>query len=171
VAESLSARRRELGAAEAGRAAGLERLRAAHQREEEEAVARQAEEVQEQAARHAAEEERVGREVAALEDELERLAAPARLLTSLSAPGPSLQAPPTLRAELSELEQELQCCACRTVCAPPTVIYQCPEGDLLCGDCRDGALTSCPSCRLELAGQTSRNKVLENIARRYFQQN
>merc|ERR1711972_280265 len=115
-------------------------------------------------------EARIGQEIAKLEDELERLAAPSQLLSSLSStPNATISPAPPVKAELSELEQELQCCACSHVCAPPSLIFQCPEGDLICGTCRDSGLKSCPSCRLDLAGQTSRNKVLEkncqNISR------
>merc|ERR1712170_314692 len=71
-------------------------------------------------------------------------------------------------AKLSELESELQCCSCLKVCCPPGKIYQCPEGDLLCDQCRD-TVTICPACNIALNPQLiSRNKVLENISMKYF---
>lgn len=41
------------------------------------------------------------------------------------------------------------------------------QGDLLCETCTETA--SCPACSIKLApGTLARNKVLENIARKYF---
>merc|ERR1712098_483206 len=137
----------------------------------EEVLARQAAERKEMEEKFKLEEERIAAEIAKLEEELEKLLAPSQLLSSLatSQPVPVTSSPSVAKAELSELEQELQCCACNRVCAPPIKIFQCPEGDLLCGDCHSsGSLSQCPSCGLELSGQTSRNKVLENIAKKYF---
>ena len=81
-------------------------------------------------------------------------------------PPPSVAAAP----ELSSLESELLCVVCGRVCAPPrsAAIYQCPEGDLVCEECRHSA-TRCPVCSIQLCpALLSRNKVLENIARKYF---
>jgi len=170
VAEDLASKKRQLEEVEDDRCKRVKELKEAHRREEEMVTARQKQEQEEQASRHRGEEARIGVEIGKLEDELERLAAPSQLLSSLSCtsnPAQSSPLPPA-KAELSELELELQCCACSHVCAPPSLIFQCPEGDLICGACRDSGLKSCPSCRLDLAGQTSRNKVLEKIAKKYF---
>merc|ERR1719342_126109 len=70
--------------------------------------------------------------------------------------------------KLSELELELQCCSCQEVCRPPASIYQCPEGDLLCGACLPPKVLTCPDCGIDLEGNTSRNKVLEKLAVKYF---
>ena len=81
-------------------------------------------------------------------------------------PPPSVAAAP----ELSSLESELLCVVCGRVCAPSrsAAIYQCPEGDLVCEECRHSA-TRCPVCSIQLCpALLSRNKVLENIARKYF---
>ena len=137
---------------------------------------RQTRELNSVKAAHVAEEERIEREILKLEAELESILAPARLLSSLATTGtPRVSEPPRPRAEkaeLCELETELECCGCGRVCAPPRQIFQCPEGDLLCQDCRDGGGPQvCPACSCHLGpGLLSRNKVLENIARKYFKQ-
>ena len=125
------------------------KLKEAHKKEEELVLARQKQEQEEQVNRHRGEEARIGVEISKLEDELERLAAPSQMLSSLSCTSNPATTSPIhpVKAELSELEQELQCCACSHVCAPPSLIFQCPEGDLICGACRDSGLKSCPSCR------------------------
>ena len=149
VAEDLASKKRQLEEVEDDRCKRVKELKEAHRREEEMVTARQKQEQEEQASRHRGEEARIGVEIGKLEDELERLAAPSQLLSSLSCtsnPAQSSPLPPA-KAELSELELELQCCACSHVCAPPSLIFQCPEGDLICGACRDSGLKSCPSCR------------------------
>merc|ERR1719234_43972 len=168
VAEDLTSKKRQLEEVEDDRCKRVKELKEAHRREEEMVLARQKQEQEEQASRHRGEEARIGVEIGKLEDELERLSAPSQLLSSLSCTSNQSSPLPPVKAELSELERELQCCACSHVCAPPSLIFQCPEGDLICGACRDTGLKSCPSCRLDLAGQTSRNKVLEKIAKKYF---
>ena len=149
VAEDLASKKRQLEEVEEDRCKRVKELKEAHKREEEMVEARQRQEQEEQASRHRGEEARIGVEIGKLEDELERLAAPSQLLSSLSCTSnPAQSSPlPPVKAELSELEQELQCCACSHVCAPPSLIFQCPEGDLICGTCRDSGLKSCPSCR------------------------
>jgi len=170
VAEDLASKKRQLDEVEDERRKRVKELKEAHKKEEEVVLARQKQEQEEQVNRHRGEEARIGVEISKLEDELERLAAPSQMLSSLSCTSNPATTSPIhpVKAELSELEQELQCCACSHVCAPPSLIFQCPEGDLICGACRDSGLKSCPSCRLDLAGQTSRNKVLEKIAKKYF---
>ena len=123
--------------------------------------------------RHNVEEERIQREIAKLEEELGNILAPSQLLFSLTATqkSPSVAKVAPAKPELNELEQELECCGCKKVCCPPTKIFQCPEGDLICEACRGGPgarLEICPACKVELAGMVSRNKVLEKIAKKYF---
>ena len=148
-------------------------LKAILQADELSLAERQTRELNSVRAAQTAEEERLEREILKLEAELESLLAPARLLTSLATSQPArVPEPPRARAELCELESELECCGCGRVCAPPRQIFQCPEGDLLCEDCRGRqGLQLCPGCSCHLApGLLSRNKVLENIARKYFKQ-
>jgi len=70
----------------------------------------------------------------------------------------------------SELESELECCNCNLICKPPCKIYQCPEGDIFCQNCKNETdkLEECPKCGIGLTGQLSRNKGLEKIAAKYF---
>ena len=151
-------------------------LKAILQSEEASLAERQSQELRSVKAAQVAEEERIEREILKLEAELESILAPARLLTSLASseaprPPPEATRAREQRAELCELETELQCGGCGRVCAPPRQIFQCPEGDLLCEDCRDPGPLTCPVCSCHLApGLLSRNKVLENIARKYFKQ-
>ena len=163
--DDLASKKKALLGVEERRRGELERLKEEHRKEEEEVLRRQMVEREEQGVRHQGEEERIGVEIHKLEEELERLQAPSQLLNSLStsqpsptprpeakvtldpAPAPAPAPPPPRQAELSELEQELQCCACSRVCGPPTLIYQCPEGDLICGNCKTDTLAHCPSCR------------------------
>ena len=32
---------------------------------------------------------------------------------------------------------ELECCGCEVVCYPPALIFQCPDGDILCQSCSE----------------------------------
>eukprot|EP00092_Neocalanus_flemingeri_P080238 GFUD01100073.1.p1 GENE.GFUD01100073.1~~GFUD01100073.1.p1 ORF type:complete len:644 (-),score=201.76 GFUD01100073.1:19-1950(-) len=142
-------------------------------KEEEAMIEKEQNEKECMQSRHSAEEERIQREIAKLDEELESILAPSQLLSSLTSTQKSSSVTKIAPAkpELTELEQELECCCCGKVCSPPTKIYQCPEGDLICEVCRGGAgarLETCPTCKVELAGMVSRNKVLENIAKKYF---
>eukprot|EP00090_Calanus_glacialis_P045589 TRINITY_DN8561_c0_g1_i1.p1 TRINITY_DN8561_c0_g1~~TRINITY_DN8561_c0_g1_i1.p1 ORF type:complete len:373 (-),score=96.36 TRINITY_DN8561_c0_g1_i1:46-1164(-) len=110
------------------------------------------------------------KEIELLENELESMSAPSQILSAIVNSEVPPRTPTPLRSELTELEAELQCCNCSFICEPPTKIYQCPEGDLFCQKCKDlSGLEICPDCGVGLAGQMSRNKVLENIAIKYFQ--
>ena len=167
VDKDLHERKVQLSALETECLKKANELKAMFQAEEEELVSRQAKELSALEAAQLAEEERIEREIVKLSAELESILAPARLLTSLD-PVPR-QA--VVRPELSSLETELECCRCGEVCAPPGHIYQCPEGDLLCQTCRERLPSTCPTCHCALAPELlSRNKVLENIARKYFKQ-
>ena len=139
--------------------------------EEQELMAIQQQEVNALKKAHADEEQRIEFEIRKLEAELESILAPVRLLASLRNSSPeekNVIIEQRNNAKLSELEQELQCCSCMQICCPPIMIYQCPEGDLICQHCKD-QVTTCPGCNISLNNQLlSRNKVLENIARKYL---
>jgi len=63
----------------------------------------------------------------------------------------------------------LDCPVCLDICKPPVQIFQCPEGHIMCGDCANRPeLEVCPQCRMPLDGQISRNRALEELARRTF---
>ena len=142
-------------------------------KEEEILVIRQDKEREQMLKTHLTEEKRIQKEITKLEDELKTILAPSELLSTLTPAqkSSSVTKVAPVRPELTELEQELQCCSCKMVCCPPTKIYQCPEGDLLCGECCRGSgtrLETCPACQVDLRGMLSRNKVLEKIAKKYF---
>jgi len=173
VREDIEQRRKQLADAEEQHRTKSERVKANHEREEQEMVRRHRQERESMQARHSAEEERIKGEISKLEEELESMIAPSLLLSSLTSTqkSPSVAKVVQVKPEMSELEQELQCCGCSKVCYPPTKIYQCPEGDLICDKCKGGGKTrleTCPACKVDLAGMISRNKVLENIAKKYF---
>ena len=49
-------------------------------------------------------------------------------------------------------------------------VWQCPEGHIICGTCKARPeLKTCPQCRMVLSGALSRNRVLEELARKTFQ--
>jgi len=61
------------------------------------------------------------------------------------------------------------CPVCLTTLRPPTRIFQCPEGHILCEECKENpAMVHCPQCRCNLEGQLSRNRALEEVSRSYF---
>eukprot|EP00090_Calanus_glacialis_P032443 TRINITY_DN53738_c0_g1_i1.p1 TRINITY_DN53738_c0_g1~~TRINITY_DN53738_c0_g1_i1.p1 ORF type:complete len:628 (+),score=157.87 TRINITY_DN53738_c0_g1_i1:133-2016(+) len=141
--------------------------------EEEDLIKRQTKEKKSIQEKHLKEEMRIGKEIVKLEAELQTILAPSQLLSTLTPTqkSSSVTRVAPVKPELTELEQELHCCGCGKVCCPPNKIYQCPEGDLICELCRGSAgarLKNCPTCEVELAGMISRNKVLENIAKKYF---
>jgi len=65
------------------------------------------------------------------------------------------------------IERCLECPVCMDVCKPPTQVWQCPEGHIICGSCvSKPGLKICPQCRTSLAGRLSRNRALEELARK-----
>lgn len=94
---------------------------------EAELVARQQRELANLQEEQSREEERILVEIRKLEQELERLQVPAQLVASLTGSDAVTTRPAAARAELGELELELQCCSCSVVCRPPSKIFQCPE--------------------------------------------
>jgi len=173
IKEDLEARKKQLIDVEKTHEDNLEKVKTNHKQEEEEMIKRHEQEREAMTGRHSAEGERIQKEITKLEEELENILIPSQLLFSLTSTQKSSLVTKVAPAkpELTELEQELECCGCKKVCCPPAKIYQCPEGDLICESCRGSSgarLESCPACKVELAGMVSRNKVLENIAKKYF---
>ena len=141
-------------------------------KEEEELLKVQQEEVEALKKSQVTEEQRIVNEIRKLESELECILAPSKMLSALRdnnvQEDKKTVAMVSQNPELSDLEQELQCSNCMKVCAPPGMIFQCPEGDLLCESCRE-TVQSCPACNISLCpALLSRNKVLENISKKYF---
>lgn len=166
VTDDLDARTCQLHQAKKKHKAEFDEMTDRHREEEEEMKQRQSEEKRKRTDKQSAEEFRLEAEVRSLNEKLE----------SISIPMTFLPLSPTVstvdnqkNSALSELEAELQCCGCGKICSPPTKIYQCCEGDLLCEGCRnDNDLLTCPACEIPLQGKTSRNKVLENLAKKHF---
>jgi len=66
-----------------------------------------------------------------------------------------------------DIESCLECPVCLDVCKPPLQVWQCPEGHIICESCVDRPeLRVCPQCRISLTGQLSRNRALEDLARK-----
>ena len=69
------------------------------------------------------------------------------------------------------LENLFKCPFCGMLMVPPSPIYQCDDGHILCAECRHSAklskagLQECPSCDRALAG---RNVAMERIATLVF---
>ena len=69
----------------------------------------------------------------------------------------------------SHEEHWFGCPVCLLLLKPPIRIFQCPEGHILCEECKENpAMVHCPQCRCSLEGQCSRNRALEEVARSYF---
>jgi len=72
-------------------------------------------------------------------------------------------------ASQDEEDDQLACPVCLELLRPPLRIFQCPEGHILCENCRDNpSLVHCPQCRIPLEGVCSRNRALEEVARTVF---
>jgi len=169
IKQDLDIRKKQLEEVEVDQASKLNKLKSSHKLEEDEMRQRHIKETETMQVRHSGEVQRIKQEIKKLEEELENIIAPCELLSNLTTTSRSsslAKITPT-KPGLSELEQELTCCGCSLVCRPPSKIYQCSEGDLICEICRK-TLETCPECQMKLAGGLSRNKVLENIARKYF---
>lgn len=66
------------------------------------------------------------------------------------------------------IEKELECPICFELSRPP--IYQCPEGHIICNDCRP-KVSRCPVCRFVFQGTPDiRNRFIERLAVSYFSQ-
>jgi len=64
---------------------------------------------------------------------------------------------------------ELECPICFELSRPP--IYQCPEGHIICNNCRP-RVSRCPVCRFVFQGMPDiRNRFIEKLAISYFNEN
>ena len=71
-----------------------------------------------------------------------------------------------------EDEDQFACPVCLEVLRPPLRIFQCPEGHILCENCKENpAIVHCPQCRVPLESNCSRNRALEEVARNFFPPN
>jgi len=113
--------------------------------------------------------EQLKKDIELLENEKENMKNPNQLITNSMTPSSrSCMNSAMGNQNLSDLESELQCCSCQHICRPPCKIYQCPEGDILCENCKPPKVLYCPRCRSSLEGTMSRNKGLEKIAAKYY---
>ncbi|XP_023325614.1 ankyrin repeat domain-containing protein 42 [Eurytemora carolleeae] len=72
-------------------------------------------------------------------------------------------------AQQNEEDCNLACPVCLELLKPPLRIFQCPEGHILCENCKENpAMVHCPQCRVHLESNCSRNRALEEIARTFF---
>ena len=69
--------------------------------------------------------------------------------------------------ENPRLEKEFECPVCLEVMVPPTKIFQCVHGHLICDGCKNHPeISSCPSCRVSiLTSQFTRNIPMERLIR------
>jgi len=79
-----------------------------------------------------------------------------------------------LRTNLSKsthsinIESELECPICFEMSRPP--IYQCPEGHIICNECRP-RVSRCPVCRFEFTGLPNiRNRYVERLSLAFFEE-
>uniref|UniRef100_A0A0K2VBW2 RING-type domain-containing protein n=1 Tax=Lepeophtheirus salmonis TaxID=72036 RepID=A0A0K2VBW2_LEPSM len=74
-----------------------------------------------------------------------------------------------IRERTGQQQDWFGCPVCLCLLKPPLRIFQCPEGHILCEECKENpALVHCPQCRVPLEGLCSRNRALEEVARSYF---
>ena len=68
-------------------------------------------------------------------------------------------------------EKDFECPVCYEMMRPPSRIFQCNNGHLICEDCKSHSeIRTCPTCRVPL-GPTSllRNIPMEKLAKTYFE--
>ena len=68
-------------------------------------------------------------------------------------------------------EKDFECPVCYEVMSPPSRIFQCNNGHLICEECKcHSEIRTCPTCRVPL-GPTSllRNIPMEKLAKTYFE--
>lgn len=69
-----------------------------------------------------------------------------------------------LLPDFHTVRNEFECPVCLEIMRPPIHIWQCGEGHLLCGSCRDNpAVSCCPTCRGSW-NQGGRNRGMERLA-------
>jgi len=72
-------------------------------------------------------------------------------------------------AQKDQEEEHFACPVCMELLKPPLRIFQCPEGHILCENCKENpSLVHCPQCRVLLEANCSRNRALEEVARSFF---
>lgn len=83
--------------------------------------------------------------------------------------GPPTRLNPSKSVEAGlNIEAELECPICFELSRPP--IYQCPEGHIICSECRP-RVTRCPVCRFVFLGTPDiRNRFVERLSLSYFNQ-
>jgi len=71
----------------------------------------------------------------------------------------------------SILEKDFECPVCYEVMSPPSRIFQCSNGHLICEECKQRQeIRSCPTCRVPLGPSSLlRNIPLEKLAKTYFE--
>jgi len=71
----------------------------------------------------------------------------------------------------SILEKDFECPVCYEVMSPPSRIFQCSNGHLICEQCKQRQeIRSCPTCRVPLGPSSLlRNIPLEKLAKTYFE--
>ena len=145
VNADLKARRKQLGETRVGQKDEYDGLKRKHEEEIALMRLRQQEERRRVEAHFLDKADHLRKEVELLENELESMNSPSQLanlaldpsLLSFTCTTPSTMNNSLAGPASSDLEAELQCCSCLRVCHPPTKIYQCSEGDLLCFSCLD----------------------------------
>ena len=196
VEEDIAERQEQLDELEREYSKSQGNMEMRHRNERDEIEKRQKRELDQILNIHSCEEQRILEEITKLERELQNLIAPSQLLSTLTMKATSAEprsrlssrvscASPGSRTDMDNFEQELKCCSCKNICKPPKKvsdkrvnkvayknmfqIFQCPDGDLICEQCKEINLVACPECKLQLsAGMLSRNKVLEKIAKKYY---
>ncbi|CAB4060321.1 ANK [Lepeophtheirus salmonis] len=69
-----------------------------------------------------------------------------------------------IRERTGQQQDWFGCPVCLCLLKPPLRIFQCPEGHILCEECKENpALVHCPQCRVPLEGLCSRNRALEEL--------
>ena len=131
VEEDISFRQEQLKMAESNYASSLEAMNHRHLEEERDVIERHKKEKEELLQTHSEEERKVINEVSKLENELQNLLVPSQLLSTLTTRTraneprskvsslPVSCSSPASRADVGDLEQELQCCSCHNICCPP----------------------------------------------------
>jgi len=68
-------------------------------------------------------------------------------------------------------EKDFECPVCYDVMVPPSRIFQCNNGHLICEDCKcHSEIRSCPTCRVPLGPNSLlRNIPMEKLAKTYFE--
>eukprot|EP00937_MAST-01D_sp_MAST-1D-sp2_P006055 g6055.t1 len=63
---------------------------------------------------------------------------------------------------LGDIKAKAKCPVCLKIQVP---IYQCPEGHIVCGQCKDQlSPMRCPTCRVDMTNRCGRNRIIEELA-------